>query len=464
MSLTLVLEHAPHPQDQTRRTLESGELTIGREDGCDWQIEDPEKYVSRQHCTVLAEGGRFTVTDTSSGGLFVDGADQPLGPGNSATLEPGMRLRLGDFVIRVEMTEAKRAEPELRKPGAFDFDFGDAPAYEPPPERPTDLPPRFRGAMETGAFAEREREEKPAQFQFDDPFSLEPSRRERRAPEDRPTPGGGGYFDTPEDNVPPRERQREPARERSAPTTDDPFALPPRRPPEVEPEPPARAVPSRRPAPPESRGDWPGPRSPEPQDRTSAMPGDAALREAFFRGLGIAPPEDCPDAAAEMEALGQRFRALTEGLMQLLRARAQEKQNVRVAQTVIGSSEVNPLKFLATPSEGVEALVHERGPGYLPPDAAIAASYRDLADHQMRTWLAVQAALRRMIDRFDPASIEAELAEAGLLETLLAGGRGAKLWQLYEDRYRDIAKAAEDRFLGEVGADFRTAYEEGRRR
>jgi type VI secretion system protein ImpI len=35
---------------------------------------------------------------------------------------------------------------------------------------------------------------------------------------------------------------------------------------------------------------------------------------------------------------------------------------------------------------------------------------------------------------------------------------------LYEERYRDIAKAAEDRFLGEVGADFREAYEDGRRR
>ena len=30
---------------------------------------------------------------------------------------------------------------------------------------------------------------------------------------------------------------------------------------------------------------------------------------------------------------------------------------------------------------------------------------------------------------------------------------------LYQQRYRDIARTAEDRFLGEIGAEFRDAYE-----
>jgi type VI secretion system protein ImpI len=37
------------------------------------------------------------------------------------------------------------------------------------------------------------------------------------------------------------------------------------------------------------------------------------------------------------------------------------------------------------------------------------------------------------------------------------------MWQLYQERYRDIAEAAEKRFLGEVGADFRDAYENERK-
>ena len=426
-----------------QRRLEAGELTIGRDASCDWQIDDPEKYLSRQHCTVHAEGELFTVTDTSSGGLFIDGADRPLGPGNSVTLEQGMRLRLGDFVLRadLQLADGASAPPApKRDTSPSEFNFSDRPSYEPSPERPADLPPQFRGTMETGGHADATAApgSNPAQFQSDDPFSLQPARPHRGAPQgDRPGPEPAGrYFGGFIEPDAQDDRKRE---SDSPPTTrrDDPFALPI-----------SRAVP---------------PDTTAQAARPAAT--DEALREAFFSGLGVRPdpPGEC-DPLQEMEELGRRFRALTDGLMQLLRARAQEKQNVRLAQTVIGSAEVNPLKFLPSIGEGVEALVRPRGPGYLLPDAAIAASYRDLADHQARTWVAVQSALRRMIDRFDPASIENELQELGLLETLLAGGRSAKLWQLYEERYKEIAKAAENRFLGEVGADFREAYEQSRGR
>ena len=40
-----------------------------------------------------------------------------------------------------------------------------------------------------------------------------------------------------------------------------------------------------------------------------------------------------------------------------LRTRAKERQKVRVAQTIIASQDVNPLKFLATSEEALEALI-----------------------------------------------------------------------------------------------------------
>ncbi|MDH5453836.1 MAG: type VI secretion system-associated FHA domain protein TagH, partial [Paracoccaceae bacterium] len=201
-----------------------------------------------------------------------------------------------------------------------------------------------------------------------------------------------------------------------------------------------------------------------PAEPPAVVPSDAALHAAFLRGLGLHSENLATEAtAAEMEALGQRFRLLTEGLVQLLRTRTKEKSSVRVAQTVIGSAEVNPLKFLATTDEALAALIAPRGRGYLAPDAAITAAFQDLNDHQMRTWAALQTALRQMIDRFDPAQFETEVDAAGLTKTLLAGGRNARLWQLYSERYREIAISAEDRFLGAVGADFRDAYEGNRR-
>jgi type VI secretion system protein ImpI len=56
--------------------------------------------------------------------------------------------------------------------------------------------------------------------------------------------------------------------------------------------------------------------------------------------------------------------------------------------------------------------------------------------------------------------IEEELKSNSAIGTLFSGGRGARLWELYQKRHREIAESAEKSFLGEIGADFRDAYEE----
>ncbi len=186
---------------------------------------------------------------------------------------------------------------------------------------------------------------------------------------------------------------------------------------------------------------------------------DVALA-AFLRGMGL-DAEDAPggDPVARLEALGREYRLMAEGLMQLLRMRAREKGNARIAQTVVGAVENNPLKLMPAVEDALAVMLSPRGSGFTDAEGAITGAVRDLAAHQVGAWRGVQAALHRMVDRFDPKLLEAELERLGLLETLLAGGRRAKLWELYEKRFREIAEGAEKRFLGEVGADFRDAYE-----
>lgn len=484
MALRLIIEHAPAPQPETERLLEAGDLSIGRGAECDWRIEDPEMFVSRKHCVISGEDGRFQVTDASRGGLFLDGADTPLGAGNSAALEHGMRLRLGDVVIRAEVVGARTAaEPPARPPelGGDDF-FARRPQPE-PPARPQGLPEPFEtGRPSHAGPADRDRPAPPPAF--DDPFTLDPVRTPAAGASGLGASGlgtsglgtaspdagfsfGDFFADAPAPAKPapapvptpapdpapapaaeaPRVRERGQGAARMTwddAGTDAPPATGPVAGPVAAPPPPAAA----------------------PASATApADPGDDALRRAFLRGLGLDPASlaGSADPVAEMEALGRRFRLLAEGLVQLLRIRAQEKQSVRVAQTVIGASEVNPLKFLATLDESIAALVAPRGKGYLPPEDAITGAFRDLTDHQLRTWTGLQTALRAMIDRFDPARFEADVEEAGVVRSLLSGSRGARLWQLYSERYREIARAAEDRFLGEVGADFRDSYEGARR-
>ncbi len=474
MSLRLIIEHAGHPQPRREIVHMGGDLSIGRGADCDWVLEDPEMFVSRRHCVVSVRDGRYLVTDASRGGLFVDGADRALGAGNSAPLDHGTRLRLGDIVLRVEIEGGKSAAAPVshlsRAVGGDDF-FArpvTAPAAAP---RPTGLPEPFETGRPAAAGAAAPPPRPAGPPAFDDPFTLDPVRGPVPAPPAAPAPRPAvdDFWGSPPAPAQPAARAPEPtpgfdnlfapgpAPAPAAPVADDWFSLPAVA---------AAPAPPPPPAPPPAPQPAPAP-APEPALAPVAAPDpasdpapDSGLFAAFLRGAGIDPADArLTGTAAEMEELGRRFRHLGEGLILMLRARAREKGSARLAQTVIGASDVNPLKFLPSTEEALAALIAPRGKGYLAPDDAILAAFRDLSDHQMRSWLAIQSALRRMIDRFDPAAFEGEVDQAGLMKALLAGGRGARLWQLYTERYRDIAKSAEDRFLGEVGADFREAYE-----
>ncbi|UCI07096.1 type VI secretion system-associated FHA domain protein TagH [Mesorhizobium sp. B1-1-8] len=485
MSLLLTLEQGPRSQVVRQTRLDEGELVIGRSADAGWQIDDPDMFVSRAHCKISGGRDGYFITDTSSSGLFIDDSDSPLGPGRSTRLQSGMRLRLGDYILHVEVqapaaqapaalapavsqTAPERSPPQSRAPvsvGNDDF-FSARVEEEPRRPRPADLPNPFEQPV-PGAFDRPSNQRSsPA---FDDPFSLDPvsatTPDSAAAPRPLdpfgfdPVPSSNGAaeaapkpsaFDDDFDFGPAAspgpgsaDRAGQPQRQAERPQGGNPWDMPPPSSPAPPPAPrPAVAARPARPAP--------------------AVPrNEMALRAAFLRGMGV-EEADFPgrDALAEMERFGREYRLMMEGLLQLLRKRAEEKGSARVAQTMVGASEVNPLKFLPTVDDVIVTILSERSPGFLSGEAAIADAVRDLAQHHVRAWRGVQAALRRMIDRFDPAAIEEELKSNSAIGTLLSGGRGAKLWELYQKRHREIAQSAESSFLGEIGADFRDAYEE----
>jgi type VI secretion system protein ImpI len=485
MSLLLTLEQGPRTQAVRQTRLDEGELVIGRSPEADWQIDDPDMFVSRAHCKITSRQDGYFVTDMSSSGLFIDGAGSPLGAGNSTRLKNGMRLRLGDYVLWVDLQAAspqpstyapQASAPASRTPASIDADdfFSVKTEEEPRRARPLDLPNPFE-QPEAGAFSAFERASagERSSSAFDDPFSLDPVS----------TPmsnGDGGQRGAPASNDPfgfdavlPDANAESDVAWQKSPESDDGFSPSPASVPRNGPAGTGRreAVADRSsaapwdlpaPSPEEAPASRPRvvPMKPPPQTATAA-PTDMALRTAFLRGMGL-DETDVParDPVAEMEKFGREYRMMMEGLMQLLRKRAEEKGNARVAQTVVGASEVNPLKFLPTVDDALATILAERSPGFLAGEPAISDAVRDLAQHHVRAWRGIQGALRRMIDRFDPAALEEELKSSSTIETLLAGGRGAKLWELYRKRHREIAMSAESRFMGEIGADFRKAYEE----
>ncbi|RUV44926.1 MULTISPECIES: type VI secretion system-associated FHA domain protein TagH [unclassified Mesorhizobium] len=481
MSLLLTLEQGPRSQVVRQTRLDEGELVIGRSADAGWQIDDPDMFVSRAHCKISGGRDGYFVTDTSSSGLFIDDSDSPLGTGRSARLQSGMRLRLGDYVLYVEVqpsasqtsvgeaanhSAAAWSAPQQRSsPSIGGDDFFSAKVEEEPRRpRPADLPDPFEQPVPGAYDRASNQRSSPA---FDDPFSLDPVATP--ASDDDSATGRSDPFGF--GDMPARGDTAQPA---PKPTGFDDFGFGPaatpasangahtarrsEQPAEKPQVAPPRDLPARTPEPPPPPRPAPAPR---PSRAAQPLPGDMALRAAFLRGMGVEEADFLGrDAIAEMEKFGREYRLMLDGLMQLLRKRAEEKGSARVAQTVVGASEVNPLKFLPTVEDVIVTIISERSPGFLSGEAAIGDAVKDLAQHHVRAWRGVQAALRRMIDRFDPATIEEELKSNSAIGNLLAGGRNAKLWELYQKRHRDIAQSAESSFLGEIGADFRDAYEE----
>lgn len=476
MKLRLVIESTPHAQHVTERVFAGGRMVIGRGDDADWVLHDPDMYVSRQHCILTEQDGRVMVADASSSGLYIDNAAHPLGASRTVPIEPGMRLRMGDFVFRVEAQSGAGPDPAqtgARTPargGGMTFDFSpraDEPPRPEPTPRPAGLPDPFGLSGNARAHERPPPPAPPKPLDQEDAFGLDLRRsfdRPATAAATGQRTGAGGYFDSPgpapDQTPPPRPAVDEPA------AGTDIFAgwadhgAPPDR--EDAPEPVLAAAPPPLAEPAPDRAPVPEAAPPDPLPPPTRTGSD--VHEALLRGMGLDPQQFGGDPAQQAAQIGRAMRILVEGLMGQLRTRAQAKQRARVAQTIIASADVNPLKFLATADDVLASFLQPRGRGYLDSEAALEQAFRDLTDHQLRMWTALQTALRRMIDRFDPQEVEKAMADIGLLESLIAGGRSAKLWRLYEERYRDIARSAETQFLGEVGADFREAYESGRRK
>ena len=160
-----------------------------------------------------------------------------------------------------------------------------------------------------------------------------------------------------------------------------------------------------------------------------------------------------------MRAAGEAFAALASGLRELLATRALVKGQAGVTQTMIGAVDNNPLRHAVGRAEAVRALLAPREAGFLEPQAAIAVTLDDLKAHELALLEGVQAALAALLAQFDPTQLERRLEDASTLQLLLHGGRRAKLWQLYVERYEAIAEAARIRFMGDMDRAFVAAYE-----
>jgi predicted component of type VI protein secretion system len=89
-------------------------------------MADPQRHLSKRHCTIACRNGFWEVTDVSTNGTFLNTDRDPIGNGMVRDLRDGDRLRLGAYEIAVSI--AMPTENEVL------FDAPDADLFEGPPQ------------------------------------------------------------------------------------------------------------------------------------------------------------------------------------------------------------------------------------------------------------------------------------------------------------------------------------------
>jgi type VI secretion system protein ImpI len=79
--------------------------TIGRSVENDWTLPDSKCYVSGSHALIDYQTGAYYLIDTSRNGVYINGADEPVGRGHPQRLFDGDRMRIGTFDIQVVLVE-----------------------------------------------------------------------------------------------------------------------------------------------------------------------------------------------------------------------------------------------------------------------------------------------------------------------------------------------------------------------
>ena len=439
LCLTITSYHKITPGQCPEMRLETGAITLGRAADNDWVLPDPERLVSARHCVIQFKDGRYFLTDDSTNGVELVRAGIRLRRGNSEQLLDGEVIRIGEYEIQARIDAnlpgALEGEPQVHSFEALMANQVAAPAVPAPP---------ISGAPAAFLQGASNHDTLPDLFDFLGPSSVPPVSQPDHVPAQQhdfrpPTP-----VVAPAPAAGPAGPGMIPADSNLFGSAPAPVQTP------APTAPPAPAVPA---APVQ-------PAAGAPVAAPAPAASSDALLQAFLRGAGIEHLRiDAADAAPQMEAIGQSYRLMVEGLIDVLRARSSLKGEFRMQQTTIAPVQNNPLKFAPNADEALLLLLRHGNQAFMAPDQAVRESFDDVRAHQLAVMAGVQAAIKHLLACFQPARLEQRLAPAAGLAKLFGGSRQAHCWQQFTELYGQISREAEDDFQELFGREFSRAYE-----
>jgi FHA domain-containing protein/type VI secretion system protein len=461
-------------------------------------LDDPSKYISRVHARVLVQDGAFVLEDVGSNASVVN--DRPLGKGKQVALAHGDRVLIGDYLLQA-VVDAAPAAPMLAPAPANNPAL---PLFEPPPPAaPARLPP-LESLQAQPATVPRPQTAAQMQMQaqvkgpgFLDPLAgasiLDVAPGQQRGMAD---PLGLNLFGSALGaSPPPRAAESDhvspelAAMPRTGPLPGlavqpapaprpGMFAIPNDYDPLADffPSAPASAASVHAPAAAEATALAIAPAAFAPavtvpvapalaphapaQPAPASTASDSEVLAALLRGLGLPNLKLQRPPAETAEIVGAMLREATAGTIDVLMARAATKKESRIEMTMMSVRANNPLKFFPNADGALTQMLTSGLPGYMQPVEAMAGAFDDLRAHELAVIAGMRAALSAVLERFDPARIEARLAEPTVMDKMLSSSRKAKMWDRLVELYGEIVREADDDLQRLYGEKFSEAYEQ----
>jgi type VI secretion system FHA domain protein len=515
LTLEVVSPQAASLGADRRRIVSERGLTIGRVPGNDWVIPDP--YISKQHARISYANGSFFVESLGRNAIAIGTPGRTL-PGNQPQpLRNGDRLFIDQYEMIVTTAQGDPPGMSLASDDPFAvLPASGGPSSGGRSPQPGSIPDVWDGGVDTGVV---DPIDVLGGARAAEPEPLPPVNWQRASaleghfePPPVRTPAGGSPFDLLDPGADPPAAapspsagdipdnwdrtnltHREGAAAKAAPRPgtpspggrgvirESPVAARPARPEPARPEParreakaavsqprspilePGPAVPERRSAMPEPRASPPeslaaelvSPRPPDRQARPATQGGSIVGTELaeLLRGAGLSEHDMSPEM---MQDLGKVLRVVVEGVMDVLRARAQIKSQFRLPLTRIQSADNNPLKHSPNVESALHTLLVQKNPGFLSAVQAFEDAFADIRNHQMAMLEGVRVAFESMLESFDPKELEKGFERAAKRGF---GSAKSKYWDLYVDRFAQLGGDADDTFRRLFGDVFGEAYE-----
>ena len=440
-------------ETETTKVFDEEGGTIGRAPSCDWNLPDPENFVSANHASVIWQDGEFYLIDTSTNGTYINNMPEPIPSGKPLLLTHEDQFGIGNYKIEVSLDPK---DAERAKDCSFDistilvedqaFKKQQLPKRKTAPPAPKKVNPlkaplpddndentgswaildidesepagrqKASGAKKSAGKKNRAAAAEPMDLSLEEPSELPKARKKKSKKSDAQDDNTKIKRTKLVSELASKKQDIEQTLGSVTNTNQAPQLLPP-------------------------------------------TVNKNQMLDAFIKGLGVEqdalpnrPPEDL------IEDIGRVFAELLGGLQTLMQNRSLLKDRFKLGQTMMKPKSNNPIKFSAGMDDALPRLLSSKRGAYKASVEAIRECYFDVNADMEAMNEAMRRALSEYLKMFDPVNLQ-EQFEHVMGKNKFLGGNKKRYWDLYADHYATIVQHAEGRMPEGFSNEFVRAFE-----